>query len=147
MTANTATVSWKEYTGLDPNEFEKYEVEIKDVVRNETKKQSTSLSKYIITNLEKNTKYDVCISIVSKSFGKSKCSNKAVIRTAVESENDKTELEKFLESQFVSKICSNYVFPILKMAKFFDQSCMECSTYHLPIYSFISGCFQKQHGS
>merc|ERR1712241_1274355 len=80
MHAKNATVSWKAYTGLDPNEFEKYEVEIKDVIKDEIKKQSTTLSKYTITNLAKNTKYDVCIRIVSKSFGKSECSNKVVIR-------------------------------------------------------------------
>merc|ERR1712241_161721 len=69
-------------------------------IKDEIKKEYTTSSKYIITNLEKNTKYDVCIRIVSKSFGKSECSNKVVIRTAVESEDDKTELEKFLDRQF-----------------------------------------------
>ena len=118
ITANAATVSWKAYTGLDSSEFKEYKVEINDVIKDEIKIQFASLPKYTITNLEKNTKYDVCIRIVSKSFGKSECSNKAVIRTAVESENDKTELETFLDNQFVSRLCSNYVLPTLKMATY-----------------------------
>ena len=101
--AHNATVSWNEHSGLDPNEFVNYKILLTDDLSSTTGRTSTTSDTSItIDNLEKNTKYEVCVRVVTHSFGESECSNRIIIRTFVESDEDLTALEKFLDNNFVS---------------------------------------------